>query len=232
MKITRQIIVGYCFLLFLVLIVCGVASYDIYRVNQAAKRMISQMEMKPLVDKVHNLILKQIEMEEDYLLTGNDVFLEGYTMNQLELADLFDQRVVETFSESENKLLDFLKKNKYACDYGKINAMYYGVPQKRKRFLLVASRVRKKIKLPEADKEHILKVRDVLGTDKGFPTIQAGHIDETDFLHTTADLTDVNINRLELTPHDGGTRLSWKDDSELQINAYKGKDKTFSHGLS
>ncbi len=126
------------------------------------------------------------------------------------------------------ELLDFFKKNKYACDYGKINGMYYGVPQKRKRFLLVASRVTEKIKLPEADKQHILKVRDVLGTDKGFPSIQAGHIDETDFLHTTAYLTEVNIKRLNLTPHDGGTRLSWKDNLELQINAYKGKDKTFS----
>lgn len=126
------------------------------------------------------------------------------------------------------ELLDFLDRNKYAYDYDKINAMYYGIPQRRKRFLLVASRIGKGIKLPQADKEHILKVRDVLGADKGFPSIGAGHVDNTDFLHTTADLSDKNIKRLKLTPHDGGTRLNWKDNPELQINAYKGKDKTFS----
>ncbi|MCP4148009.1 MAG: DNA cytosine methyltransferase, partial [bacterium] len=29
------------------------------------------------------------------------------------------------------------------------------------------------------------------------------------------------------TPADGGNRFSWKDDSYLQINAYKGKDHIF-----
>lgn len=133
-------------------------------------------------------------------------------------------------NKDESKLtgfLDFLHKSNYSVDYGIIDAMYYGVPQKRKRFLLIASRVDKKIKLPEAEKGSVLKVEDFIGADKGFPAIAAGHEDETDFLHTTSRLLDKNIKRLKLTPHDGGTRLAWKDDPELQINAYKGKDNTF-----
>jgi len=109
MKITKQIIGGYAILLCLMMIVCGVASYDIFRLNQAAKQMIHEMEIRPLVEKVHNLILKQASMEKEYLLTRNEVFLEDYSTYQLELEDLFAERVVETFSESEGKLIEFLK---------------------------------------------------------------------------------------------------------------------------
>jgi len=133
-------------------------------------------------------------------------------------------------NKDESKLtgfLDFLRKNDYGVDYDIIDAMYYGVPQKRKRFLLMASRVDEEIKLPKADKENVLKVKDFLGVDNGFPTIGAGHVDETNFLHTTARLSEKNIKRLRLTPHDGGTRLAWKNDPELQINAYKDKDNTY-----
>ncbi len=133
-------------------------------------------------------------------------------------------------NKDESKLtgfLDFLQKNDYSMDYDIIDAMHYGVPQTRKRFLLIASRVVKEIKLPEAEKDNILKVKDFIGVNKGFPTITAGQIDETDFLHTTSKLSEKNIKRLRLTPHNGGTRLAWKDDPELQINAYKDKDNTY-----
>jgi DNA (cytosine-5)-methyltransferase 1 len=133
-------------------------------------------------------------------------------------------------NKDESKLsefLDFLQNNNYGVDYDVVDAMYYGVPQKRKRFLLIASRVDKEIKLPEPDKENILNVKDFIGVDNGFPDIGSGHVDKSNFLHTTAKLSERNIKRLGLTPHDGGTRLAWKDDPELQINAYKDKDKTY-----
>ncbi|RKY86200.1 hypothetical protein DRQ09_06370, partial [candidate division KSB1 bacterium] len=109
MKITKQIIIGYAILLFLVIVVCGVAYYDIYRLNNAAKKMISEMEMRPLIEKVHNLILKQTTIEREYLLTGNQVFLEDYSTYQLELEGLFDERIIERFNESERKLIEFLR---------------------------------------------------------------------------------------------------------------------------
>ena len=134
-------------------------------------------------------------------------------------------------NKDESKMigfLDFLQNNNYGVDYNVIDAMYYGVPQKRKRFLLIASRVYTEIKLPEADKGSVLNVKDFIGVSNGFPAISAGHVDKSSFLHTTARLSEKNIKRLRLTPHDGGTRLAWKDDPELQINAYRGKDKTYT----
>ena len=64
----------------------------------------------------------------------------------------------------------------------------------------------------------------ILVEHNGFPKIADGHIDTSEFLHSTAALSSLNKRRAIITPKDGGTRLAWKDDEELQINAYKEKD--------
>ena len=102
---------------------------------------------------------------------------------------------------------------------------YYGVPQTRKRFSLIASRVRA-IELPiKDDKQAILE--DFIGEKNGFPPICAGHKDLSDFNHTTAGLSNVNMRRLAKTAKNGGTRMDWKDDDELQLNCFRDKDNIF-----
>jgi len=126
------------------------------------------------------------------------------------------------------EFLSFLKKRKYTVKYRIINMHHYGVPQNRKRFSLIASRVNESIDLPIPDKkENYLMLRDVLGEKNGFRAIVAGNKDETDFMHTCAGLEGKNLERLKKTPHDGGTRLSWKDDLELQLPCYVGNDNSF-----
>ncbi|MCK4761266.1 MAG: DNA cytosine methyltransferase [Candidatus Aminicenantes bacterium] len=132
--------------------------------------------------------------------------------------------------KKESKLEDFLvylEENEYAYTHGIINANDYGVPQKRKRFILIASRVLKSINLPEPQKNPSLVVKNFIGVWNGFPKIEAGHKDDSSFQHTAAMLSEKNILRLNKTSPDGGNRWSWKDDPYLQINAYKGKDHIF-----
>jgi DNA (cytosine-5)-methyltransferase 1 len=123
--------------------------------------------------------------------------------------------------------LDFLDKEGYHYKHDILNASHYGVPQTRRRFLLIASRVKDNISLPVADtKDKLPTVRDFIGDKKRFKPILAGHRDLTKFLHTTSGLSAKNIQRIKLTPHNGGKRDAWKD-SELQIPAYKKKDHLF-----
>ena len=123
--------------------------------------------------------------------------------------------------------LDFLKTEKYHYVFDVINASHYGVPQTRRRFLLIASRITENVRLPIADtKTKPPTVRQTIGNEITFAPIPAGHKDSTDFLHTTAKLSIENLKRLEVTPHDGGTRKAWSN-SELQIPAYVGKDHCF-----
>jgi DNA (cytosine-5)-methyltransferase 1 len=43
-------------------------------------------------------------------------------------------------------------------------------------------------------------------------------------MNSTSRLSEQNLKRMEVTPQNGGDRMSWKDDDNLQIEAYRGKD--------
>lgn len=120
--------------------------------------------------------------------------------------------------------LDFLMFNGYKYEYKIIRTDHYGVPQRRNRFVLIASRVKDKIIFPEPEEEQKLTVRKFIGQHNGFPILTDGHSDSNDFMNSTSALSSKNKRRIELTEKDGGTRLAWKDDPELQIPAYKDKD--------
>jgi DNA (cytosine-5)-methyltransferase 1 len=125
-----------------------------------------------------------------------------------------------------NDFLEFLNKGKYNYEHAIINASLYGVPQTRKRFLLIASRVTK-VCLPKPETSaHVPSVRDFIGSRSIFKVIRAGHIDQSDFMHTTCKLEEQNIERLRLTKKNGGTRVAWQN-TELQLPAYRGNDESF-----
>ncbi len=108
-----------------------------------------------------------------------------------------------------------------------IDMSQYGVPQNRHRFSLIATRLDNvNLKFPERS-ETVLTVADVLGEVHGFPKIDAGHKDTTDFQHTAAGLNEKSLKRMELTPHNGGNRLSWAKQTDLQLSCYEGKDDIF-----
>ncbi|MFC1875628.1 DNA cytosine methyltransferase [Chloroflexota bacterium] len=129
----------------------------------------------------------------------------------------------------ESKLRRFIKilsSLQYQLAYGVLNTANFQVPQNRHRFILIASRINNNIGLPLA-KQQPSHVRNVLGVNNGFATISPGHHDDSPFLHTTAKLAPINMQRLEMTPIDGGDRLSWKDIKSLQLKAYIDKDNTY-----
>lgn len=117
----------------------------------------------------------------------------------------------------------FLTAAGYRYDEGIINAKYYGVPQNRRRYVLIASRVRDRIHLSSGDKKSVKTVRDAIGDYRKFPPIDAGVKDNSSFIHTSARLSQLNIRRLQSTPLNGGSRTYWNDES-LQLNCYKTHD--------
>ena len=137
--------------------------------------------------------------------------------------------ILSRFGESPLKnFLNFLDKEKYTYTYDVINASHYGVPQTRKRFLLIASRVAEKVSLPIADTEiNPPTVREFIGDKKKFKPITSGHIDKTSFLHTAAKLSEKNLQRIIATPHNGGTRMVYSSDSNVAIKCHLNK-RSFS----
>ncbi|WP_223225196.1 DNA cytosine methyltransferase [Sphingobacterium cavernae] len=99
----------------------------------------------------------------------------------------------------------------------------YGVPQHRKRFTLIANRITEDVIIPEKIKGEKITVRDVLGVHNGFAKISHGHRDTTDFMHTVAGLKPINLDRLAVTPKDGGTRMAYVFDKKLAVPCHYGK---------
>lgn len=118
----------------------------------------------------------------------------------------------------------FLKEKGYVFDDDIVNAKYFGVPQNRRRYVLIATRVKSSISLPRPNKEEKLTVRQVIGDSNLFPPIKAGNIDTTEFRHTAAKLSDKNLKRIKKTRHNGGDRREWQNDPELQVDCYKEHD--------
>ena len=123
--------------------------------------------------------------------------------------------------------IEFLQQEGYAYNDGVINAIEYGVPQNRKRYLLIASRLTDSVSLPSPEHNPNLVVKNYIGIANGFNNILAGHRDDSDFLHSAAILSEKNLKRIQLTQKSGGDRSSWKDNKSLQIRAYIGKDNIF-----
>lgn len=117
------------------------------------------------------------------------------------------------------KFKQFLIDNNYVFDDGVVNAKYFGVPQNRRRYILIATRIKQNIHLPKEDKKNIKTVRDAIGNLAKYYPISFGHRDKTSFIHTSANLAEINRKRLEQVPTDGGSRAAWSE--ELQLDCYK-----------
>lgn len=114
--------------------------------------------------------------------------------------------------------LSFLDDSGYAHNSAIINSCHYGVPQTRKRFLLIASRVKTTIKLPIPDTT-IRKptVRDFIGNLTLFRPIPSGYLDGTSFMHSTSKLTEKNLIRISITAKNGGSRMGYANDEKIAI---------------
>jgi len=113
----------------------------------------------------------------------------------------------------------FLTGKGYCFDNRIINAADYGVPQTRKRFLLIASRLIQQISLPTPLIRSQPLVREFIGPDIGFPVLAAGTTDKTHTMHWTAVLSDKNLMRIKSTPANGGTRLAYVHDEDMAISS-------------
>lgn len=127
-----------------------------------------------------------------------------------------------------NEFIDWLKNNGYDNPHFKIhNVNDYGVPQSRKRFTLIATRLSQEEIKPLELKGKKAVVKDVLGPKNGFPSIPEGHKDETEFLHTVPSISDLTKKRLKKVAKNGGNRFGFANDPELQLKCFEGRDNAF-----
>jgi len=98
----------------------------------------------------------------------------------------------------------------YDVSFKTVDTSRYGVPQRRRRLVLLASRLGGISLIPEThDKGALVTVRDAIGS---LPRLKDGTVDPHDALHRASKLSAKNKKRIVATPKDGGSAKSWARD--------------------
>ncbi len=127
-----------------------------------------------------------------------------------------------------NKFIKWLEENNYNLHYDVHDISEYGVPQKRKRFTLIANRVTNDVITPKKKRGNIPTVRDFIGEENGFQKVKAGHKDKTNFNHTVAGLNELTLKRIKAVKKDGGNRFDFANNPELQLDCFIGRENSFT----
>lgn len=115
--------------------------------------------------------------------------------------------------------VDLLENNHYHCSVKVVYCPDYGIPQTRKRLVLLASKFGDiKLISPTHSKDNYVTVKDVIGD---LPPLEAGETSDTDPLHRAKSLSPLNMQRIMHTPYGG----SWKDwPKELMLECHKSEN--------
>jgi len=122
---------------------------------------------------------------------------------------LIDKQI---FNDFYGKLIDL----KYKVSFQIVFCPDYGIPQRRRRLVLLASKLGDisliaKTHIPE----NYVTVKDVIGNLK---PVSAGEYDTNDPLHRARRLSDLNLKRIKNTK-EGGSWRSWSQD--LVLDCFK-----------
>ncbi|MFT3846216.1 MAG: DNA (cytosine-5-)-methyltransferase [Lacibacter sp.] len=115
-----------------------------------------------------------------------------------------------------NDFVRRLKKKNYHVSWSIVNAQDYGVPQRRKRLVLLASKLGEinLIGKTISDNKYIT-VRDAIAH---LPVVEDGISHPTDLLHRARKLTEINKKRIKATKEGG----FWRDwDKSLWLECHK-----------
>jgi DNA (cytosine-5)-methyltransferase 1 len=120
---------------------------------------------------------------------------------------------------------DFLIKLKqYNIWYQVVDCRQYGIPQTRKRLVLLASRFGEiELLPPNLLESHYVTVRKAISK---LPPLTAGQSDKRDPLHTASSLSKINLRRIQASIP-GGTWRDW-DESLLAPCHRKESGQTYS----
>lgn len=147
---------------------------------------------RTLLDETHRFISK---LKPEYILVENVPGL---------------QKIDKEKDGPYKRFITFLESKKYKITEFIAKSEEYGVPQKRKRFVLLACKSGK-MEIPAKthgeDLEPIKTVRDFIGE---FPAIQAGEVHPDDPWHRCPTLNERNLERISHTP-EGGDRRHWPE---------------------
>jgi len=125
-------------------------------------------------------------------------------------------------TEPFDNFINILKNNGYRYSYSVIHCEEYGIPQSRRRLVLLASKFGP-IYIESPDNFEPVTVRDAIGK---LPKISDGEICQSDPLHCCQKLSDINIKRIKYSSP-GSTWRDWPENLILECHK-KTSGETYS----
>lgn len=96
----------------------------------------------------------------------------------------------------------------YTVSAQRVDCVQYGIPQTRKRHVLLASLISDNISLIPATHEKPITVKEVI---ESLPLLNAGEQDDSDPLHICSKLSSLNLKRIRASKP-GGTWRDWPEE--------------------
>lgn len=105
--------------------------------------------------------------------------------------------------------VELLVRNHYEMSSRVCFCPEYGLPQRRRRLVLIASRIGR-IDVPRGrySKDEFVTVKDTI---ESLPKVASGQADPADQLHRSRDLSDLNLQRIRASKQ-GGTWRDWPEE--------------------
>jgi len=115
------------------------------------------------------------------------------------------------------RFLSVLKANDYWFDWRIVRCQEFGIPQTRRRLVLLASKLGP-ISIPEGRLRVSKQWKTVEEAIGNLPHLESGEECSEDNLHVASMLSDLNLRRIKATPHNGGTQKDWPEDLILDCH--------------
>jgi DNA (cytosine-5)-methyltransferase 1 len=147
---------------------------------------------------------------------GNLLLAVGELIRELRPDGIIVENVPQISRRRKRILAAFcrmLDDAEYSYAYANLDAKDFGVPQTRRRMVLLAVQgTEKEVRLPTPGRWRVRTVRETI---RGLPRIGAGGSSRKYPLHKAAHLSDKNLERIRATPCDGGDSRDWPESLRL-----------------
>jgi len=131
---------------------------------------------------------------------------------------------------SYRRFCTILQRYNYQYCTGILDAKNYGVPQTRRRFVLIAARNTEPTLPDPTHGPGLLPYVTVQDAIRLYPEISAGETHPLIPNHRAARLSPINLTRLQHTPRNGGDRTQWPDHLWLTCHRNRASGYTDVYG--
>jgi DNA (cytosine-5)-methyltransferase 1 len=115
-----------------------------------------------------------------------------------------------------NEFIDVLREHEYHVSWREVRCEDYGIPQSRRRLVLLASLLGPIELLPPVERQ-VFTVKDAIGA---LDPIAAGESSSADRLHISSTLTSLNLHRIKASKA-GGTWRDWPENIRAECHTKK-----------